>query len=177
MAIRRQRIRALVEEVLKEAKITKTPVVVDKLALKLGMRVFRQSLEGDMSGFLAKSGEQVVIGVNTDHHENRQRFTIAHEIGHFLLHKPNAIHVDRTFKAFIRLRDEISSQGVDEEEIEANFFAAELLMPKRLLEKDLQAIDGLDLHDENTIEELAEKYKVSTQAFLLRLAFLGYIKE
>jgi Zn-dependent peptidase ImmA (M78 family) len=130
-----------------------------------------------MSGFIAKEAERVVIGVNTDHSENRQRFTIAHELGHLLLHNPAEVHVDRNFKTFIRLRDEVSSQGVDQDEIEANYFAAELLMPKRFLEKDLRDIDGLDLHDQRIIDDLAKRYVVSTQALLLRLAALGYINE
>ena len=115
----------------------------------------------------------MLIGVNARHGENRQNFTIGHEIGHFLLHEGDEVHVDREFR--IKLRSGASSAGTDMEERESNLFAAELLMPARFLERDLEKIDGLDLDNETVVARLAEKYGVSTQAMTFRLANLGYI--
>ena len=81
-----------------------------------------------------------IIGVNALHHPNRQRFTIAHECGHLILHKPQItkeVHVDKALASPMLMRDSVSAAGVDEMEIEANLFAAELLMPKAILAKAL----------------------------------------
>ncbi len=65
----------------------------------------------------------------------RQRFTIAHELGHFFLHRASStVFVDA---APIFFRDESSSNGSQREEIEANAFAAELLMPEDAIRQRL----------------------------------------
>jgi len=73
-------------------------------------------------------------------------------------------------------RDERSSEGTDEHEIEANIFAAELLMPAAFLERDLEQLDPADLLDEDGLISLAAAYRVSPQALTFRLANLGYIR-
>ena len=128
-----------------------------------------------MSGFLYRDTAQIVIGVNTHHAPVRQNFTTAHELGHLLIHDQEQLHVDRDFR--IRLRDDVSSQGTDEAEREANLFAASLLMPKRFLEEDLQNEEYVDLFGDNFLVEIARKYGVSTQALVNRLKNLGYIPE
>jgi len=65
-------------------------------------------------------------------------------------------------------RDAKSAEGTDIKEIDANQFAAELLMPKRFLQRDLENI-AMDVEDETAIEELAKKYKVSLQALAWRI--------
>ena len=107
-----------------------------------------------------------VIGVNSLHHSNRQRFTIAHECGHLRLHKGRQSYVDRSFR--INRRDEVSSQATDAEEIEANRFAAELLMPYRMIKEDLRTRRP-DIEDEDELRELADRYGVSLQALTLRI--------
>ena len=129
-----------------------------------------------MSGFLYRDRKRnlAIIGVNADHHEHRQIFTTAHELGHFLLHDFDDLHVDRQLKVW--LRSELSSQGIDDEEKEANLFAAELLMPVRFLGEDVDKIGAIDLEDEDVLRRLAKKYGVSTQAMTFRLGYLGYVQ-
>jgi Zn-dependent peptidase ImmA (M78 family) len=103
--------------------------------------------------------------VNSSHHSNRQRFTVAHELGHLRYHE-GEIHVDR--KLQINRRDAISSLAIDPDEIEANRFAAELLMPFRLISVDLMTRE-LDVEDDDQIRELAKKYQVSAQAMTHRI--------
>ncbi len=168
-------IREAAEELLRQAKVDKPPVPIERLARRLGAEVRYEPLEGDLSGMLfLEEGGRAIIGVNALHPKSRQRFTIAHELGHLRLHECSGIHVDRKFP--IRLRDERSSQAVDYEEIEANGFAAELLMPAAMLEADLDgyATDFVDYDDDDLIRHLADKYKVSTQAMAFRLLNLGY---
>ncbi len=175
MAIRRRRIEGLVEELLAAHGIQEAPVPVEVIAKSRGARIFYRSLEHDVSGFLYRENDQAVIGVNTHHPRTRQAFTAAHELGHLLLHDQEPLHVDHGFR--IRLRDEVSSQGIDHAEREANYFAASLLMPKTFLQRDLTNTESLDLLDDGFLHELARKYGVSTQALLNRLKNLGYIHE
>lgn len=174
--VRRKHIRALVEQLLTEHRVRAAPVPVGEIANSLGVEVQHQAGDDELSGFLYRDRKRKlsIIGVNADHHPNRQNFTTAHELGHFLLHDFDDIHVDRQFKVW--LRSEASSQGTDTEEKEANLFAAELLMPARFLGKDVEKIGAFDVEDEDVIQELAEKYGVSTQAMSFRLAYLGYLQ-
>ena len=175
MAIRRRKIESMIEELLAGYEITEAPVPVERIAKAKGARIFYQSLEDNVSGFLYRDKTQAVIGVNTHHAPARQNFTTAHELGHFLLHEQEQLHIDREFR--VRLRDDVSSLGTDDDEREANFFAASLLMPKRFLEEDLETEEYFDLLGDDFLSDLSRKYGVSTQALVNRLKNLGYIQE
>jgi Zn-dependent peptidase ImmA (M78 family) len=170
------RIEALVRRMLQEHRIESAPVPVDQIARKLGaeVRYIPFQGQGSVSAMLFRDKTHKVIGVNSLHHPNRQRFSIAHEIAHLLLHKGKELHVDRTI--FLNLRDDVSSQAVDPDEIEANRFAAELLMPKNLILKDVKQAD-IDLENEDDLLDLARRYRVSIQALTFRLANLGLISS
>jgi Zn-dependent peptidase ImmA (M78 family) len=175
MAVRRRKIESMIEELLVGYEITEAPVPVERIAKAKGARIFYQSLEDNVSGFLYRDKTQAVIGVNTHHAPARQNFTTAHELGHFLLHEQEQLHIDREFR--VRLRDDVSSLGTDDDEREANFFAASLLMPKRFLEEDLETEEYFDLLGDDFLSDLSRKYGVSTQAIVNRLKNLGYIQE
>jgi Zn-dependent peptidase ImmA (M78 family) len=110
--------------------------------------------------------------VNSSHPIQRQRFTIAHEIGHLLLHADENLHVDRNFP--IGLRSGISSKSVDANEIEANQFAAALLMPADFIAEDIKPFIGTDVMF--AIRKLAQQYRVSEQAMSIRLSTLHYVE-
>ncbi len=154
--------------ILKEHRIKKPPVPVEKVAKSLGAQVRFSPFDGDgeLAGMLVRGNSQTIIGVNSLHHPNRQRFTIAHECGHLLLHK-GEVHIDRSFR--VNRRDSVSSQAIEPEEIEANRFAAELLMPYSFVIDDLRERD-IDVESEDEIKELARKYEVSVQAMTHRIA-------
>jgi Zn-dependent peptidase ImmA (M78 family) len=175
--VRRKHIRMLVQRLLAEHHIHSTPVDVTGVANALDVEVQESPAEDDLSGFLYRDRKRnsAVIGVNADHPPNRRNFTAAHELGHFLLHNFDDLHVDRDFKVW--LRSDASSKGTDIEEREANLFAAELLMPAHFLERDIAEIGAIDLLDETIIHGLADKYGVSTQAMTFRLAYLGYVQQ
>jgi Zn-dependent peptidase ImmA (M78 family) len=175
MAIRRRKIESMIEGLLGAYRITEGPVPVERIAKAKGARIFYQSLDDDISGFLYRDKAQVVIGINTHHAPVRQNFTAAHELGHLLLHEQEQFHIDKAFR--VRLRDDVSSQGTDEAEREANFFAASLLMPRQFLEQDLEGEDYVNLLDDDFLTELSRKYGVSTQALVNRLKNLGYIPD
>jgi Zn-dependent peptidase ImmA (M78 family) len=178
---RRHHIRAKVETLLAELGITGPEVPVERIAQRHGIAVRRQELdEESVSGFLARQpGRHAIIGVNSTHSDKRQRFTIAHELGHFFLHDGQGqqeVHIDRTQQFSVKLRSAASSRGDDTEEVEANLFAAELLMPTRFVEQDF-ARRIFDLSDDDeTVSAMAERFGVSTQAMSYRLAYLGLIE-
>ncbi len=163
-----EKIRAMAEEILGRSGVKKAPVPVEQVAGLLGATVKYSPFDGELAGVLVRGDGRVVIGVNNSHHTNRQRFTIAHECGHLLLHEGEA-YVDKSFR--VNLRDDKSSMAIDPEEIEANRFAAELLMPYRMLVEDLQNQE-IDLENEIAIASLARKYRVSLQAMTHRIANL-----
>jgi len=103
----------------------------------------------------------------------RRRFTIAHELGHLVLQRDDLFHVDEKFP--VAFRSEDSSKAHSPFEVEANQFAAELLMPEKLLMRDVAKLPlGLDV--EEAIAELARRYEVSEQAMTIRLSALGVIQ-
>ena len=174
---RSEYIRNSVGKLLHLANVTNPPVPVERIARLRNAEIRYVSFDGDISGMLAREGNGFLIGVNTLHPKTRQRFTIAHEIGHLELNHlgqygEHEILIDRHFK--VMLRDEKSSQASDPMEIEANAYAAELLMPTSMLivERELRS-SGVDYEDDELIHNLAIRYKVSRQAMTFRLANLA----
>lgn len=163
------RIRAEVKRLLAHPTAAPRPLPVERLARELGFAVVLQPFEGedDISGFYLRKGTESVIGVNASHPKVRQRFTIAHELGHALLERGDGMHIDTAF----RLRNATSAMAIDPQEIAANSFAAELLMPE---DEVRQAVNvGIDITDDSSVRELARRFGVSQQAVVYRLVNLG----
>jgi Zn-dependent peptidase ImmA (M78 family) len=149
--------------------ITSAPVPVERIIKKRDIALQYAPFEEDLSGMAYINDGVAIIGINALHHPNRQRFSAAHELGHHLLHADllkDAVHVDRGIR--VMLRDEVSSQGVDENEVMANTFAAELLMPRMLLAKAMDEGE-IDIEDDTQIEAIAKKFRVSAAAMRFRL--------
>jgi hypothetical protein len=134
------------------------PVKVGALASDLGLTVLRSDLPPGISGMLSRDPsdrDKWVIRVNRHEHKHRQRFTIAHEIAHFLLHKDE-------------IKDGISDDsfyrsGLSERrEWEANKLAADILMPWNL-------VRGLAAEGKTTLNDLALALEVSEAAMNIRL--------
>ena len=161
------------KQLLREAGIAAPPVPVEQLAERMGALVRYAPFDGQMSGLLHRSadGNRAVIGVNSRHPTVRQRFSIAHELGHLALHEP-AFQIDQ--HAFVSFRNSKSSSASDPHEIEANQFAAALLMPEALLRACLDQF-GENPDVEESIGRLAQRFDVSTQAMTIRLTSLGEI--
>lgn len=182
MALRRKHIRSLVESLLREQSIHSAPVDVEKLASASGIVVRYEPAEDSLCGFLLRDPiqQKVIIGVNKNHPENRQRFTIGHELGHFLLHESGKFHVDYKFR--LKISEDETQREVSTEEKEANLFAAELLMPAKFIKRDLDKInspdlfEALDIFEDEKLQNLAKHYQVSVQALTFRLAYLNYIR-
>ena len=139
----------------------KPPVPVVRVARDLGLEVYRSGGWPDsVSGMIRRDAERggasgYAIFSNGDHAVTRRRFTIAHEIGHFVLHR-ELIGDGLTDDALYRSR----LQGGDE--AAANRFAADLLMPWNRIREAV--VGGMD-----TVEKLAVAFKVSHSAMSIRL--------
>lgn len=161
------------KQLLKQFGEQSAPIDVENICKKLGILFIEKELDDNVSGFLLFKGPQPYIVINTNHKTTgRRRFTIAHELGHFLLHKNQHVHVlNDDLISIIKFRDETSTLGVDVEEIEANRFAAELLMPEELI---INYIDenNLTLISEGVITRMADDFQVSIAALSIRLSKL-----
>lgn len=160
-------VRATARRLVEQAGIGSPPVPVERIAKSLGVSVRFAPLEDDLSGMAFIKGAAKVVAVNALHHPNRQRFTVAHELGHHVLHAErlaSGVHVDRV----IMRRDQLSSEGSDDFEIQANVFASELLMPLHLIVPELGPV--LDLNDEVRLAAISRRFKVSLAALQFRLA-------
>lgn len=166
-----EKIRQEATRVLVECSTPMAPIPVDEIANNLGAEIRYSPFDGEneLAGMLMRGDGEIIIGVNSLHHRNRQRFTIAHECGHLLFHPGQEVHIDHAFR--INKRDTLSSKASDPDEIEANRFAAELLMPHDMIMNDLFELD-IDVEDEAKLKELADKYEVSLQALTHRITNL-----
>lgn len=164
-------------KILLKQDISHAPVDVEKIATSLDIKVVRVKFSKDeISGAIKMKGKDgsPVIAVNENHCKERQRFTIAHEIGHFILHSIENFHVDST-QSPVYFRDANAvSTTTNIKEVQANQFAAELLMPREMVISDLQGDYKLKNNNEDVhvIAGLAKKYNVSQQAMIKRIGSL-----
>ena len=159
------------------------PIDVDKVASVLGIEVNDDySLTSDTIGTISFQKETPIVKINPfqNLYKPRRRFTLAHEIGHFCLHK------NKSENGFT---DSIHSMSRTESywnpvESEANSFAAQLLMPESLILMEGQAIIDNYVSQHNTetipsqhfIESMADKFEVSSKAMEYRLRNVGILK-
>ena len=151
------------------------PVDIEAIARHLNAQVVEEKLDRSVSGLLYRDGDQVVIGVNSAHADRRRRFTIAHEIGHLVLHKGRPLVLDHVR---VNFRDANSSTASDLEEIQANAFAAEILMPREpVIAGAKKLLEDRAVTEAAVIEYLAQGFEVSDQAMEYRLINLGLRRQ
>lgn len=166
--MKKEDIKKITEAVLKNAGVESLPIPVEKIAEGLGMSISYAPSE-EYSGMLVRKKDgsgKVLVGINSAESRERQRFTIAHEVGHFFLHKDLDVSVD--------YRMSYSAPKPPREQ-EADEFAGNLLMPKKLLVSDFDQIISNHSFLETDLKNLAKKYAVSTEAMRIRLLKLGLI--
>jgi Zn-dependent peptidase ImmA (M78 family) len=159
--------------VLRKTGVTSAPIPVHLVAQRLGLVLEAASFGDDVSGVLVIDGDRAVIGYNSSHSPTRQRFSIAHEIGHYTLHRADStLFIDQRY--FAAFRDRGSASGADKRERQANAFAAALLMPSELVLREVEH-RHFDLGDEDGLRGLAEAFQVSVQAMVYRLTNMGVL--
>lgn len=153
--------RTRASQVLDELGVTEPPIDVEAIARDLGLEVRYVARAPGFEGRLLR--ERMVIEVNKRHHRHKQRFTISHEIGHFVLkHSP-------VFGAF-------DDRGIDDpgkvNERQANAFASGLLMPELAVRAQWTKVK----RTEKPIEKMAEAFDVSSEAMYYRLEGLDLLQ-
>ncbi|GEA86917.1 ImmA/IrrE family metallo-endopeptidase [Cellulomonas cellasea] len=117
---------AVLENYWDEAAFPVDPV---QIARRIGVEVFSAELGNEVSGLLLGNEEGAAIYIDQDQPPNRYRFTVAHELGHYV---ERGSRLDAEIAYIDRRSDD--NRG-DPDEIYANQFAGELLMPKAVLEE------------------------------------------
>jgi Zn-dependent peptidase ImmA (M78 family) len=139
------------------------PCALTLVEERAGLPVIVGSLPDGLAGALWRNGVGSIVWVNGDQAVVRQRFTIAHELGHVCCdHGGTAVDTDAT----------ISGQTRDPREVQANAFAAELLAPSA----GVRALVGHDPNLEDVVR-LAARYGISTIAALYRCSTLGLLSR
>jgi Zn-dependent peptidase ImmA (M78 family) len=124
-------------------------VPVEQIVARLGVSLHKVR-DGGWDGALKSTSDAAHIWIDENKPSVRQRFTIAHELGHLMLHPLGEMY-----------RDCLSARGTDPKEVEANAYAAELLIPGWMLRAYVQAtID---------VAKLAKVFDVSERVMAIRL--------
>lgn len=148
------------DDLIKRNGLASVPLDVAGVARLLGIKTIEEPMDDDVSGFLERRADGWYAGVNSYHHPVRKRFTLAHEIGHFVLHR----NEQQTFKdrTFARRANDPTAM-----ERQADAFAASLLMPENAVKWEIA--NGL-----RNLNDLANAFNVSSLAMRYRLQSLGY---
>ena len=147
------------------------PVNVEAIAESLGLAVYRQILGDNIAAMILRDrlrGGQsgFAVFINTNDMKVRQRFSLAHEIAHYVLHRDlieNGVTDDTMYRS-----SELSSHY----ETQANKFAADILMPIRLIKKSYQANQSYQPNP--SLSGLASLFQVSKASMKIRLDGLNY---
>jgi Zn-dependent peptidase ImmA (M78 family) len=154
------------KDVLKKASehgLKVLPVDIVGIIKLYNLVLCREPMDDEISGYLERRGHTWVVGVNSLHHPRRQRFSIAHELAHFLLHSSSQHEfVDKTY---LRYQDE----ATDPMEREADQFAGELLMPEN-------AFRELVTQGITSVTDLSDRFDTSSVAIRYRARQLGFTK-
>lgn len=156
----------LLQALFKQVPALPIPVPVDEIALVLDIERVQEletdGFEGGLVMFSDKSSG--IILVNKRSPRQRRRFTVGHELGHFL----NPWHVPATSEGFRCTASDMRkfsspprNDSAEQMEVEANRFAAGLLMPDAQFRKDLRQLGGPEIQH---ILTLADKYDTSKEA-------------
>lgn len=153
-----ERTREIIEEHQREV-----PIKLSVLARSLGVRVQAATLPVGISGEIRPDPDrpdQFLIRVNRHDSQRRQRFTVAHELSHFLLHRDQ---IGDGIKDDVLYRSRLS----DRREAEANRLAADLIMPAPLVDDWVTRSQALRV--EEPVSYLSRAFEVSEPAMKIRL--------
>lgn len=147
---------------LVEAAQAQLPVKLSEIAAKLGINLIASTLPSGISGELRPENGQFIVKVNRHDSKGRQRFTVAHEIAHFLLHRDQ---IGGGIADDVLYRSGLS----DHREAEANKLAAEILMPRYQIKAKQKEFEANGITQEDMVTAMALAFGVSEPAMRIRL--------
>lgn len=150
--------------------LDRAPVRLEAIFADLGIDYRETGIRSGESGWIERVGDRFNVVVNADDPAPRRRFTAAHELAHYLLHRDlmeadgdrMKRHTDRLYGA---AEDNPNSPFKRHHEVQANRLAAQIIMPGKLVREEF----GKNAH----VAALAERFGVSNQAMEIRLKTLG----
>lgn len=140
------------------------PVKLGALARELGVSVKLSTMKPGISGHIRQEDGTYVIRINRHETRERQRFTLAHEIAHFLLHRDEIDRLEEGIVDNVLYR----SGAPEQKEYEANRLAADLIMPRAAVHAEMEAL-GAPISEE-VIDRMADIFEVSKAAMEVRLS-------
>ena len=150
--------------------MAKAPVDLPAIFQDLGID-FQTFWMDEASGWIERDGEKFTVAVNAVEPNRRQRFTAAHELAHYLLHRDLMDHGGKMHRHTDQLYDGSNSAAGSpfnrQHEIQANRLAAQIIMPASLVREKYAENEDL--------ASLAEEFDVSKLAMEIRLKTLGLI--
>lgn len=164
----RRRIQQLANSLIGENP--RLPIPIKDIIKGQGIKLLPYDMEDGVSGILMIEKNNSTIGYAKGESPLRQRFTMAHELGHFMLHQHNDLFIDKGFRTMYRPSSNTPSK--EWQEWEANEFAACILMPEHLVREEIEKIE-VDYDNNDWIDDLAKKFKVSPSAMSIRITRLG----
>ncbi len=161
-----RKLSAIADSVRTAAELSTPPISVYRALAYFGIRVRMTALNGISGAFIPEAPNRVAgVLVNSNQPADRQRYSAAHELGHYVL-----AHAEND-------RDQIISplgRRFAPKEIEADSFASDLLMPEALLGAEIKRLSRSEPL-ERQVYRLGDRFLVSYQAMIYRLANLSVI--
>ena len=164
--------------VVRESLELSVPVDVVKAVDRLGGTVKEVEVApGLPEAAVRRTGERFEITIRKDHVEVRKRFSVAHEIGHLILHMGYLISPERWGHSSEYCDSVYHRFGYGIEEAEANLFAAAFLMPEEEFRGAVMELGRRkDLPSKDLVKELALQFRTSFRAALWRGEELGIFR-
>lgn len=171
MNIDRREYIAKLTKILRDTMSIDTPVDLNVLVSSLGGKIiYKDGMEENMEALIRKKGESFEIILDQNKNNSRQRFSIAHEIGHLFLHMGFLVNQEKWNKTNDYADSVYYRFGYSTEEYEANEFAACLLMPADEFRKVAKENLNDGVYNLNPIKDY---FGVSKDAVINRGRFLG----
>nr|WP_320194265.1 ImmA/IrrE family metallo-endopeptidase [uncultured Desulfobacter sp.] len=175
MDINRQKINTIATKIRLALEMNQAPYDPKEAILKLNGRVVYDIHDHNTDAYIEKiDNEKFCIHLNHNRHPKRERFTLAHELGHLFLHMGFIIDQDK-WDSIFQLEENVfyRDNTYSKDEYEANEFGAAFIMPKQ---EFLDVAENNLNNNQYSIEPIGEYFDVSNDAVLNRGKWLGIFK-
>lgn len=164
---------------LPNGSLTRPPIDIESIIISNGVKIREDASLGEgIVGKITFELDRAIISINPNEnsYKSRRRFTLAHEFAHFILHS------NEGEREFIDMSDTMyRSDAMNDYEIEANHFAACILMPDTSLLEDAEKLisyfreNPMEFTEDEFVRRLALAFNVSMQSMRFRLTNMGIL--
>ncbi len=154
-------------KVLEEKHAHGLPINPRHIAETYGIKVSAELLDEGIISVLVANKDRAAIGFNRRCSLTRQNFTIAHSLGHFIMHVPR----NRSPSIYVEYDYNISDAPIAE--MESNTFAMELLIPKKALDSYLQTFN-VRYNNTEQLQKAADQFGIDLPLLITRMIDCKY---